>query len=75
MRKSDGVEFALKVVRKKGMDDYNLKALESEVNIMKILEHDNIVKLHELYDTVSLSFIRSVLSLFFVCCFFVEPNQ
>lgn len=51
VRKSDGVEYALKVVRKKGMDEYNLKALESEVNIMKILEHDNIVKLHELYDT------------------------
>lgn len=51
VRKADGHEFALKVVRKKGMDEYNLKALESEVNIMKILDQDHIVHLHELYDT------------------------
>merc|ERR1719420_2408203 len=33
------------------MDAYNLTALESEVNIMKILNQNNIVHLHELYDT------------------------
>lgn len=51
VRKSDNVQFALKVVRKKGMDEYNLKALEQEVNIMNNLDHPNIVRLHDLYDT------------------------
>jgi len=51
IRKSDGKAFALKCVRKKGMDEYNRKALESEVNIMLRLQHENIVTLHELFDT------------------------
>jgi len=51
VRKSDGKAFALKCVRKKGMDEYNRKALESEVNIMLRLQHENIVTLHELFDT------------------------
>jgi len=51
IRKADGKAFALKCVRKKGMDEYNRKALESEVNIMLRLQHENIVTLHELFDT------------------------
>jgi len=51
IRKQDQKMFALKCVRKKGMDEYNRKALESEVNIMLRLQHDNIVTLHELFDT------------------------
>eukprot|EP00494_Astrolonche_serrata_P029121 UN29388 len=51
IRKKDQREFALKVVRKKGMEPYNLKALKSETQIMHTLNHPNIVKLYELYDT------------------------
>lgn len=51
VQKEDGRQFALKCVRKKGMDDYNKKALESEVNIMMKLQHPNIITLHELFDT------------------------
>jgi len=51
VRKADSTEFALKCVRKKGMDEYNRKALESEVNVMLRLSHKNIVTLHELFDT------------------------
>jgi len=51
VQKSDGRQYALKCVRKKGMDDYNKKALESEVNIMMKLRHPNIITLHELFDT------------------------
>jgi len=51
IRKSDQKQFALKCVRKKGMDEYNRKALESEVNIMLTLSHPNVVTLHELFDT------------------------
>lgn len=51
VRKSDQKQFALKCVRKKGMDEYNRKALESEVNIMLKLSHPNVVTLHDLFDT------------------------
>jgi len=51
VRKADDQQFALKCVRKKGMDEYNRRALESEVNIMLRLQHSNIVSLHELFDT------------------------
>lgn len=51
IKKETGEHFALKVVRKKGMDEYNLKALESEVNIMQQIHHPNIVVLHDLFDT------------------------
>jgi len=51
INRADNMEFALKVVRKKGMDEYTLEALQSEVEIMRNISHKHIVKLYDLYDT------------------------
>merc|ERR1719461_2054871 len=33
------------------MDEYNLSALENEVSIMESTDHENIVKVHDIYNT------------------------
>lgn len=47
-----GEQVAVKVIeRKLFMDSYSLKSLQSEMEIMKKVNHENIVKLHGLYQT------------------------
>jgi serine/threonine protein kinase len=52
-RRSDGVVFALKVINKKNLDKDDLVILESEVNIMRQVTHDNIIKLFDIFDSRS----------------------
>lgn len=42
---------AVKCVAKKDMDYEDLELLRKEVEIMKILQHDNIVKLHDVFES------------------------
>jgi len=51
IRHKDGRNFALKVVKKKGMDAKELDSLKQEVQILMNLNHANIVKLYEVFDT------------------------
>jgi len=47
-----GENVAVKVIdRRQFMDSYNLKHLQSEIDIMKKVNHDNIVKLLDVYQT------------------------
>lgn len=44
--------MAVKVIDKKIFaNKYNLKNIQSEIDIMKKIEHPNIVKLHDVYQT------------------------
>mmetsp|Transcript_11844 Transcript_11844/g.19438 ORF Transcript_11844/g.19438 Transcript_11844/m.19438 type:complete len:506 (-) Transcript_11844:135-1652(-) len=43
-------EFAVKTIDRKGMNQHNLAALKTEMNIMSILDHPHIVKLHEYFE-------------------------
>lgn len=52
-RRSDGAVFALKVINKKNLDKDDLVILESEVNIMRQIEHPNIVRLYDVFDSRS----------------------
>jgi len=52
-RRSDGVVFALKVINKKNLDKDDLVILESEVNIMRQVEHSNIIKMYDIFDSRS----------------------
>jgi serine/threonine-protein kinase ULK/ATG1 len=43
---------AVKVIDKKlFLNTYNLKNIQSEIDIMKMVSHENIVKLHDIYQT------------------------
>mmetsp|Transcript_71750 Transcript_71750/g.87973 ORF Transcript_71750/g.87973 Transcript_71750/m.87973 type:complete len:396 (+) Transcript_71750:67-1254(+) len=49
-RKSDGKIFALKVINKKNLERSDLIILESEVNIMRQINHPNIVVLYDIFE-------------------------
>lgn len=51
VRLKDKREFALKIVKKKGMDAKELESLKQEVQILMNLNHPNVVKLYEVFDT------------------------
>jgi len=50
-RRSDNKVFALKVINKKNLEKDDLVILESEVNIMRIVHHKNIVHLYDVFDS------------------------
>ena len=39
------------------LNAYNLKNIQSEIDIMKMVDHDNIVKLHNIYQTTNNMYI------------------
>ena len=50
VRKSDGEQFALKVIHLEKIDAGNREQLRSEIEILKSLDHPNIVKLFETFE-------------------------
>ena len=52
-RRSDGKVFALKVINKKNLDKDDLVVLDSEVAIMRVVSHANIVRLYDVFDSRS----------------------
>ena len=47
----DNKQWACKIIKKTALKESDMSALKSEVNIMKICDHKNIVHLHEVFDT------------------------
>merc|ERR1711879_360478 len=52
-RRADGEVFALKVINKKNLDKDDLVILESEVAIMRQVQHPNIIRIHDIFDSRS----------------------
>eukprot|EP01083_Nonionella_stella_P091659 256324_1 len=51
VRKSDGKEYAVKIVKKKNLNAEELATINEEVEIMNRISHENIVNLIDIYDT------------------------
>jgi calcium/calmodulin-dependent protein kinase I len=51
VRKTDGAEFAIKVVKKTNISDEELAVVYDEVRIMRQITHDHCVRLFEIYET------------------------
>ena len=51
VEKSTGEERALKVIAKKPLKDNNEKMLKEEIAILGKVEHPNIIKMWDLYET------------------------
>lgn len=50
-RREDQKVFALKVINKKNLEADDLAILELEVNVMREISHNNIVELHDVFDS------------------------
>lgn len=46
-----GEEFAIKIITKSAMDEEELSALHNEIHILSEVEHPNVVKFYEAYET------------------------
>ncbi|XP_061193172.1 serine/threonine-protein kinase SIK1-like [Saccostrea echinata] len=52
-------EVAIKIIDKTHLDENNLKKIYREVNIMKLLNHPNIVKLYQVMETKNMLYLVS----------------
>ena len=53
-----GENVAVKVIDKKiFLNAYNLKNIQSEIDIMKMVDHENIVRLYDIYQTANNMYI------------------
>ena len=50
-RKKDNKKYAIKIINKNELDNDDIIVLESEVKIIRLLSHKNIVKLHDVYES------------------------
>lgn len=51
VRKKDGKEYAIKIVKKKNLNAEELSTINDEVEIMHKIQHPNVVTLVEIFDT------------------------
>lgn len=56
-KKETGEEFALKIVDKSGMGKDELDGLKTEIEILKTLDHENIIKVYEVFEKSHKTFI------------------
>jgi calcium/calmodulin-dependent protein kinase I len=49
--KKDGSKWAIKVIKKQSLSAEDDKQLQSEVQVLETVHHENIVKLNETFDT------------------------
>eukprot|EP01084_Bolivina_argentea_P096140 172836_1 len=52
-RKSDKMRFAAKIINKRGLNKWDLRGLRLEIAIMRDLEHANIVRLFDVFESPS----------------------
>merc|ERR1719410_3109864 len=50
-RRKDDKLFAVKIINKKGLNQWDLRGLRLEIDIMRDLEHDNIVRLYDVFES------------------------
>ncbi|CAN0238841.1 unnamed protein product [Pylaiella littoralis] len=51
VRKEDGTKWAVKVVEKVALSQEDEEALQNEVQILEAMDHPNIVRLHQVFDS------------------------
>ena len=57
IRKSDGQVFAIKIIDKEHLNDDELNCLKNELRILGLVNHPNIVRVYEYYETYECIFI------------------
>eukprot|EP00922_Rhytidocystis_sp_ex-Travisia-forbesii_P065112 GHVS01096782.1.p1 GENE.GHVS01096782.1~~GHVS01096782.1.p1 ORF type:complete len:814 (-),score=136.40 GHVS01096782.1:156-2462(-) len=57
VRLTDGTEFAVKVIDKGKITGHERELLRSEMAILRLLQHNNLIKLEEMVDTVETLYI------------------
>jgi len=57
VEKSTGANYALKMIRKKGMDEFELDNLEHEIKILQQIDNAYCIKLHDAYFTATYTYL------------------
>ena len=57
IKKETGQEFAIKIIDKEHLEEENLICLKRELKILGIVDHPNIVRVYEYYETPECVFV------------------
>ena len=60
IHKETGREVAIKIINKKEMSIQDLKLLKTEIEILKISQHPNIIRLYDVFDKINFMYISKI---------------
>jgi 5'-AMP-activated protein kinase catalytic alpha subunit len=60
MHKESGRKVAIKIIDKKEMSIEDLELLKSEIEILKICQHPNIIRLYDVFDKINHIYISKL---------------
>lgn len=61
IQKNTGLEAAIKIISKSEMEPHELQQARTEIEILKICQHPNIVKLFDLYENHEFIYISKII--------------
>jgi serine/threonine protein kinase len=59
IHKQTGRKVAIKIISKKDMDNKDLELVKTEIDILKICQHPNIIKLYDVFENVDYIYISN----------------
>jgi calcium-dependent protein kinase len=59
IHKETGRKVAIKIITKKDMDNKDLELIKTEIDILKICQHPNIIKLYDIFENPDYIYISS----------------
>jgi serine/threonine protein kinase len=60
IHKTTGRKVAIKIMTKKDMDNKDLELVKTEIDILKICQHPNIIKLYDVFENVDYIYISKI---------------
>jgi calcium-dependent protein kinase len=61
IHKQTGRKVAIKIMTKKDMTNQDLELVKTEIDILKICQHPNIIKLYDIFENVDYIYISKIL--------------
>jgi len=68
--KQSGRKVAVKIMKKKDMSNQDLELVKTEIEILKICQHPNIIRLYDVFENIDFIYISNRL-IFFIYYLFI----
>ena len=64
--KDSGRKFAVKIMNKKDMTNQDLELVKTEIEILKICQHPNIIRLYDVFENLDFIYISIIVARIFM---------